>query len=84
MALPPDSRHAAIVHGYDEVGAVLRDENFRVLDAEYLDRTSTRWREHPAVCLMQNSLFHARGDRLAQVRRLFGRAFSAVSHGRQS
>jgi cytochrome P450 len=81
-ALPPDSKHAAIVHGYDEVGAVLRDENFRVLDAEYLDRTSTRWREHPAVCLMQNSLFHARGDRLAQVRRLFGRAFSATSAAR--
>jgi cytochrome P450 len=82
VALPPDSKHAAIVHGYDEVGAVLRDENFRVLDAEYLDRTSTRWREHAAVRTMQNSLFHARGDRLARVRRLFGKAFSATSAAR--
>jgi cytochrome P450 len=70
------------VHGYDEVGAVLRDENFRVLDAEYLDRSSTRWREHAAVRTMQNSLFHARGDRLARVRRLFGKAFSATSAAR--
>jgi cytochrome P450 len=78
VSLPAGSRHAAIVHGYDAVGQVLRDHNFRVLDAEYLDRTSTRWRAHPAVRTMQNSLFHASGDNLARARRLFGQAFSAT------
>lgn len=75
-ALPAGSRYAAIVHGYDAVGQALRDHNLRVLDAEYLDRTSTRWREHPAVRILQSSLFHAGGENLARVRRLFGQAFA--------
>lgn len=79
VPLPSDSRHAAIVHGYDAVGDVLRNHDFRVLDADYLDRTSTRWRAHPAVRTMQDSLFHASGDRLARVRRVFGRPFGAAS-----
>lgn len=78
IALPPDDRHAAVVHGYDAVGHVLRHPDFRVLDAAYLDRTSTRWREHAAVRTMQSSLFHAGGDHLARIRRLFGQAFSAT------
>ncbi|HET9143146.1 cytochrome P450 [Actinophytocola sp.] len=78
VALPPGSRHAAIVHGYEAVGQVLRDPDFRVLDAEYLDRTSTRWRAHPAVRTMQDSVFHASGENLARTRRLFGQVFSAT------
>jgi cytochrome P450 len=74
-ALPSGSRYAAVVHGHDAVGQALRDHNLRVLDAEYLDRTSSRWREHPAVRTLQSSLFHARGANLAHVRRLFGQAF---------
>ncbi|TDP93004.1 cytochrome P450 [Labedaea rhizosphaerae] len=77
VPLPPDGKHAAIVHGHDAVGRVLRDPGFAVLDGDYLDRTSTRWREHLAVQTMQNSVFHAGGDRLARVRRLFGQVFSA-------
>ncbi len=75
-ALPDSSRYAAVVHGYDAVGQALRDHNLRVLDAEYLDRTSSRWREHPAVRTLQSSLFHAGGENLARVRRLFGQAFA--------
>jgi cytochrome P450 len=78
VALPPDARHTAIVHGHEAVGQVLRDSNFRVLDAEYLDRTSTRWRDHAAVRTMQHSIFHASGDHLARVRRVFGQVFSAT------
>ena len=78
VPLPPDSRHAAIVHGHDAVGRVLRDPGFHVLDGDYLDRTSTRWREHLAVRTMQSSVFHGSGDRLARVRRLFGQVFSAT------
>ena len=74
-ALPADSRYAAVVHGHEAVGKALRDPNLRVLDAEFLDRTSTRWREHAAVRTLQSSLFHASGAHLAQVRRLFGQAF---------
>lgn len=75
-ALPAGSRYAAIVHGYEAVGQALRDDNLRVLDAAYLDRTSSRWRAHAAVCTLQSSLFHAGGENLARVRRLFGRAFA--------
>ncbi|MFL6141261.1 MAG: cytochrome P450 [Labedaea sp.] len=78
VALPEGSRYAAIVHGHDAVGQVLRGHDFQVLDAEYLDRTSTRWREHPAVRTMQSSVFHASGENLARARRLFGQAFSAT------
>ncbi len=78
VALPPGSRHAAIVHGHDAVGRVLRDPNFHVLDAEYLDRGSTRWRAHPAVRTMQHSLFNDSGDHLARTRRVFGQAFGST------
>jgi cytochrome P450 len=78
VPLRSERRFAAIVHGYDAVGQVLRDPGFPVLDASYLDRGSTRWREHPSVRTMQNSIFHASGDNLARMRRLFGQAFSAT------
>ncbi|WP_208297640.1 cytochrome P450 [Actinophytocola oryzae] len=74
-ALPDGNRYAAVVHGHDAVGQALRDDNLRVLDAAYLDRAGTRWREHPAVRTLQSSLFHASGAKLAYVRRLFGQAF---------
>jgi cytochrome P450 len=75
-ALPTGSRYAAVVHGYEAVGQALRHHDLRVLDAQYLDRTSSRWREHPAVRTLQSSLFHAGGENLARVRRLFGQAFA--------
>ncbi|WP_306748016.1 cytochrome P450 [Saccharothrix yanglingensis] len=78
VALAPGDRHAAIVHGHDAVGRVLRDPNFHVLDAEYLDRGSTRWRAHPAVRTMQDSVFNDSGDHLARTRRVFGQAFGAT------
>src|SRR5215211_287393 len=78
LRLAPDARHAAVIHGYDAVGQALRDPAFRVLDTQYLDLTSTRWREHPVVRTMQNSLFHASGEHLVRLRRLFGQAFSAA------
>ncbi|MFI9007902.1 cytochrome P450 [Actinosynnema sp. NPDC053489] len=76
VGLPAGSGHAAIVHGHDAVGRVLRDPNFHVLDADYLDRGSTRWRAHPAVRTMQHSLFNDSGDHLVRTRRVFGRAFA--------
>jgi cytochrome P450 len=78
LRLATEDRWAAVVHGHDAVGQVLRDPTFRVLDAEYLDLASTRWREHPVVCTMQRSVFHASGETLARARRLFGQAFSAA------
>jgi cytochrome P450 len=74
--LAPADRHAAVVHGYEAVGRVLRDPTFRVLDAGYLDRGGTRWREHPVLRTMQASMFNASGDDHARIRRLFGQALS--------
>jgi cytochrome P450 len=73
-ALGPDDRHAAVVHGHAAAHRVLRDPMFRVLDAEYLDRSSTRWRDHPVVRTLQDSLFNANGADHARLRRLFGQA----------
>ncbi|MCE6996428.1 cytochrome P450 [Saccharothrix sp. S26] len=78
VGLPHGSKHAAIVHGHAAVGRVLRDPDFHVLDAEYLDRGSTRWRAHPAVRTMQHSLFNDSGDHLARTRRVFGQAFGST------
>jgi cytochrome P450 len=69
-------RHAAVIHGYEAVGRVLRDPAFRVLDAGYLFRGGTRWREHPVLRTMQTSMFNASGEDHARVRRLFGQALT--------
>jgi cytochrome P450 len=76
-ALGPDDRHAAVVYGYDAADRVLRDPTFRVLDGAYLDRSDTSWRRHPAIRLLQESLFNANGADHARLRRPFSQYFTA-------
>jgi cytochrome P450 len=76
----PLGRHdgyAAVVYGYEAVDRVLRDPTFRMLDAEYLDRSGQKWRDHPAIRTLQDSIFFANGPDHARVRRLFSQAFTA-------
>jgi cytochrome P450 len=77
MALSRTDRFSVAVCGWDASGQVLRDPNFRVLDAEYLDRGRTRWREHPVLRTLQASLFNASGADHARSRRLFSQALTA-------
>src|SRR5262245_20377791 len=65
-----------VVCGYDAAVRVLRDTTFRMLDAEYLDRGGTRWREHPALKTLQDSIFFTNGPDHARVRRLFSSVFT--------
>jgi cytochrome P450 len=74
VRLGPKERFAVAVCGYQTAGDVLRDPNFRVLDAEYLDRGRTRWRDHPVLRTLQTSVFNASGAEHARVRRLFSQA----------
>lgn len=76
-ALGPDEKHAAVVFGYDEVGRVLRDPVFRVLDAAYLDRSGTAWRRHTVLRVMQRSAFNAPAEAHARMRRPFSQALNA-------
>jgi cytochrome P450 len=75
------SRFAVAVCGYDAACQVLRDPNFGVLDARYLDRGSPGWREHPVMRILQASVFNASGDDHARVRRLFGHAMTPAQVG---
>ena len=77
FALGEGEAYDIVVHGYEAADRVLRDSTFRMLDAEYLDRTGTRWRDHPAVRTLQDSIFFANGGDHARVRRLFSQAFTA-------
>jgi len=74
VALGPKERFAVAVCGHRAAGEVLKDPNFRVLDAEYLDRVRAPWREHPVLRTLQTSLFNASGAEHARVRRLFSQA----------
>ncbi|MDQ1741762.1 MAG: hypothetical protein QOE23_101 [Pseudonocardiales bacterium] len=78
VALGSTDRFAALVCGYEAAGAVLRDPDFGVLDAGYLDRGSPRWREHPVMRILQASVFNTSGEDHARVRRLFSHAMSAA------
>jgi cytochrome P450 len=73
----PASGYDVVVSGYEAAVRVLRDPTFRMLDAEYLDRSGTRWREHPALKTLQDSIFFTNGPDHARVRRLFSQAFTA-------
>ncbi len=75
------SRFAALVCGYDAAGQVLRDPNFGVLDARYLDRGSPGWRGHPVMRILQASVFNTSGEDHARVRRLFGHAMTPAQVG---
>ena len=77
VALGPKERFAVAVCGHRVAGEVLRDPNFRVLDAEYLDRVRAPWREHPVLRTLQTSLFNASGAEHARVRRFFSQAVTA-------
>ncbi|MEU7619484.1 cytochrome P450 [Micromonospora rifamycinica] len=77
VALPPTAPYAAVVHGYDAAHRVLRDPVFRVLDADHLDRSGLRWREHAVIRTLQASMFNAPADDHARLRQLFGQALTA-------
>ncbi|MBB5872571.1 cytochrome P450 [Allocatelliglobosispora scoriae] len=65
------------VFGYDAVNQLLRDGRFRQLDADYLDVHSPRWREHPVLQTLRDSIFFTDGPEHARLRRLVGQLFTA-------
>lgn len=71
VALGTAHRFAVAVCGHAAASQVLRDPAFTMLDAHYLDRGSPNWRDHPALRILQDSVFNASGDDHARVRRLF-------------
>jgi cytochrome P450 len=74
----PADRFDVVVHGYDAVHQALRDPALHVMTADYPDRRSSdRWRAHPAVRVLVESIFFTEGDDHTRVRRLFSQAFSA-------
>ena len=75
--LDPALGYDVVVAGYAAADRVLRDTTFRMLDAEHLDRGGTRWRSHPSLKTLQDSIFFTNGPDHARVRRLFGQAFTA-------
>ncbi|MFL6162113.1 MAG: cytochrome P450 [Jatrophihabitantaceae bacterium] len=77
VPLSRTERFAVAVCGYRAAGEVLRDANFRVLDADFLDRGRTSWRDHPVLRTLQSSLFNAGGPEHARVRKLFSQAVTA-------
>ena len=77
VPLSRTDRFAVAVCGFELAGQVLRDPNFQVLDAEYLDRNRVKWRDHAVLRLLQASLFNASGDDHARLRRLFSQSLTA-------
>ncbi|HYQ66425.1 cytochrome P450 [Actinophytocola sp.] len=74
----PAEKFDVVVHGYDAVHEALRDPALHVMTGDYPDRRgSTRWRAHPALRVLVNSIFFTEGPDHARVRRLFSQAFSA-------
>jgi cytochrome P450 len=74
----PADRFDVVVHGYDAVHEALRDPALHVMTGDYPDRRgSRRWRAHPALRVLVNSIFFTEGDDHTRVRRLFSQAFSA-------
>jgi len=74
----PADRFDVVVHGYDAVHQALRDPALHVMTSDYPDRRSSdRWRAHPAVRVLVESIFFTEGDDHTRVRRLFSQAFSA-------
>jgi cytochrome P450 len=74
----PAEKFDVVVHGYDAVHEALRDPALHVMTGDYPDRRgSTRWRAHPALRVLVNSIFFTEGTGHTRVRRLFSQAFSA-------
>src|SRR5690242_5775111 len=75
--LDPALGYDVVVSGYATADRVLRDTTFRMLDADHLDRGGTRWRGHPSLKTLQDSIFFTNGADHSRVRRLFSQAFTA-------
>jgi cytochrome P450 len=75
--LGPREPYNVVVHGYAAADKLLRDPAFLMLDAEYLDRSGTKWRDHQVVRTLRDSIFFANGPQHTRVRRLFSQAFTA-------
>jgi len=74
----PAEKFDVVAHGYDAVHDALRDPALHVMTGDYPDRRgSGRWRAHPALRVLVNSIFFTEGDGHTRVRRLFSQAFSA-------
>jgi cytochrome P450 len=74
----PAEKFDVVVHGYDAVHEALRDPALHVMTGDYPDRRgSSRWRAHPALRVLVNSIFFTEGADHTRVRRLFSQAFSA-------
>ena len=69
-------QHAAVVFGYRAANQVLRDPNFRVLDAAFLDGSGTQWRNHLSIRTLQSSIFFAPPAAHALLRQVFGQALT--------
>jgi cytochrome P450 len=78
VALEASDRFAVAVCGHAAASEVLRDPGFALLDADYLDRGSPGWRDHPALRILQGSVFNAGGDDHARMRRLFSHSMTAA------
>ena len=74
VPLGPADRYAAIVCGYEAVNGVLCDPGFRVPDAQYMNRTGTRWRAHPVIRTLMTGFPNVNGEEHARLRRLFSPA----------
>jgi cytochrome P450 len=75
--LPLTGAYAAVVHGYEAASRVLRDPDFRVLDAERLATRMPAWHEHPSLRVLMNSMMFINGEQHARLRRLITREFTA-------
>lgn len=75
--MPLTGPYAAVVHGYDAASHVLRDPDFRVLDAEKLSRAIPAWHEHPSLIVLMNSMMFMNGEQHTRLRRLITREFTA-------
>ena len=74
----PAEKFDVVVHGYDAVHEALRDPALHVMTGDYPDRRGgTRWRQHPALRVLVNSIFFTEGPDHTRVRRLVSQAFSA-------
>ncbi|WP_117208437.1 cytochrome P450 [Allorhizocola rhizosphaerae] len=69
-------RPSATIHGYDAVHQLLRDPNFRVIDAERVDQTRPSWREHPALVVFMNSMMFSNDPTHGRLRRHVSWAFA--------
>jgi cytochrome P450 len=73
----PVAGYDAIAHGFVAVDQVLRDPAFKLMDEEFEDSRSPRWRDHEALLTLKKSIFFMNGTAHDQIRRLFNKMFTA-------